>query len=120
MNNRKQFKIKRIYEPYSKNDGYRVLVDRLWPRGVSKSDAQIDFWAKDISPTAELRKWFGHEPSRFNEFRARYLQELESNQESVRKVIDGSENEVITFLYAARDTANNHAIVLQAFCQTLV
>ncbi len=104
---------KRIYDPPADDDGYRVLVDRLWPRGVKKSDAKIDLWAKQIAPSSELRKWFHQGPDRFDEFRRRYVQELESQTEAARQVLDESDQGTITLLYAAKDKSQNHALVLQ-------
>jgi uncharacterized protein YeaO (DUF488 family) len=103
--------IKRIYEPPSPADGRRVLVDRLWPRGVSKEKAHLDHWMKDIGPSDELRRWFGHKPERWEEFRRRYDDELKLNPSlpPLRKLAaDGP----LTLLYAARDEAHNEAVVL--------
>jgi len=105
--------IKRIYEPASDDDGTRILVDRIWPRGISRFDARIDFWDKDIAPTAELRKWFGHRPERWKEFQKRYRAELKDNPalEDARSL---TRRRRVTLLYAARDTEHNHAIVLRS------
>ncbi len=105
-------KIKRIYDSPADDDGFRVLVDRLWPRGVKKLDSRVDLWAKEIAPTTELREWFDHEPARFDAFRSRYMKELDSNADALKQIIDGAGNSAITLLYAARDTACNHALVL--------
>lgn len=108
------FNIKRIYEKPSASDGFRLLVDRLWPRGVRKEDAAIALWAKDLAPSPQLRKWFNHDPQRFDTFRDRYLAELRENEtvlQSVRLPNSGT----VTLLYAARDEVHNHAIVLQRF-----
>ena len=107
--------VKRIYDEPAGTDGYRVLVDRLWPRGVSKEKAALDEWLKDIAPSPELRTWFGHKPERFAEFSARYQYELASNPavEHVRQLAD--EHGAITLLYAAHDPQINHAVVLQRF-----
>ncbi|HEV2412653.1 MAG TPA: DUF488 domain-containing protein [Candidatus Saccharimonadales bacterium] len=104
--------IKRIYEATSSEDGYRVLVDRLWPRGVSKDKAKIDLWLKEIAPSSELRTWFGHKPERFHEFARRYEAELDNNPavKQMREII--KDHHKVTLLYAARDTENNHASVL--------
>jgi uncharacterized protein YeaO (DUF488 family) len=107
--------VKRIYDTPSENDGYRVLVDRLWPRGVSKEKAALDIWLKDIAPSAELRNWFGHKPERFDEFTARYQSELEHNP-AVRQLKDLiEEHGSVTLLYSAHDPAINQAQVLLAF-----
>jgi uncharacterized protein YeaO (DUF488 family) len=110
-------RIKRIYEDSSAADGRRILVDRLWPRGLAKADAAIDLWAKEVAPTRELRTWFDHRPERFDEFRTRYLLELESNPAAawLRKQITGK---TTTLLYAAKDTVYNHAVVLAEFLRT--
>ncbi len=108
-------KIKRIYDPLADDDGFRVLVDRLWPRGVKKDDAKVDLWAREIAPTTELREWFDHEPARFDAFRSRYMKELDSNADALKQIIEGAGNSAITLLYAARDTACNHALVLHEF-----
>jgi uncharacterized protein YeaO (DUF488 family) len=107
------FQVKRIYEPAERSDGIRILVDRLWPRGVSRQKAQLDHWMKDIAPTPKLRTWFNHRPDRFVEFRKRYKQELAANPAlaELRKL--GARRRV-TLLYGARDPEVNHAIVLQA------
>lgn len=109
--------IKRIYEPPADEDGLRVLVDRLWPRGVSKEDAALDLWLKEVAPTPELRTWFGHEPERFEEFSARYRAELESNPALDRLLEAARDAEPVTLLYAARDPECNHAAVLRDFAR---
>lgn len=106
--------IKRIYETASKADGERILVDRLWPRGMKKEEAELDSWNKAVAPSPELRKWFGHVPERYNEFRNRYLVELHHN-EAVQKLRVVSIGKTVTLLYAAKDEQHNHALVLQEF-----
>ena len=107
-------KLKRIYDPPSEDDGYRILVDRLWPRGLSKSKARIDLWLRDIAPSNELRKWFSHKPERWGEFKKRYREELKSKEELLRKLIELEKRyRVITLLYAARDREHNNAVVLR-------
>ncbi|GAA5521401.1 DUF488 domain-containing protein [Aliifodinibius salicampi] len=108
-------RIKRIYEEYSEDDGYRVLVDRLWPRGVSKEEAGLDEWCKEIAPTTELRKWFNHDPGKFEEFANRYKGELIQKEEEVNHLIDKTEKQHVTLLYAAKDEDHNHALVLKEF-----
>jgi len=107
------FKIKRIYEPAETSDGVRILVDRLWPRGLSRQKAKLDHWMKEIAPTPGLRTWFNHKPERFAEFRKRYKEELATNPAlaELRKL--GTRKRV-TLLYGARDPEINHATVLQA------
>ncbi len=107
------FKIKRIYEPAEPADGIRVLVDRLWPRGVKKATAHLDYWMKDVAPSPRLRLWFGHRPERFTEFGKRYKKELNGNPElaELRKLGRGA---LVTLLYGARDPQVNQAVVLQS------
>ena len=107
------FQIKRVYEPAKSSDGIRVLVDRLWPRGVKKTTAHLDYWMKDVAPSPRLRLWFGHRPERFAEFGKRYKKELSGNPElaELRKLGRGA---LVTLLYGARDPQVNHALVLQS------
>ena len=107
--------IKRIYEPYSPDDGYRILVDRLWPRGVSKERALLDEWAKDLAPSTELRQWFSHDPVKFAEFVKRYRKELAGNPHLQQYVAAWREHPAITLLYGARDETHNEAAVLKEF-----
>lgn len=107
--------IKRIYDPPADDDGLRILVDRLWPRGVGKAEAALDLWLKDVAPTAELRTWFGHEAERFEEFSAGYRKELEANPALDRLLDAAREADAVTLLYAARDPRCNHAAVLRDF-----
>jgi uncharacterized protein YeaO (DUF488 family) len=106
--------IKRIYDKSASTDGMRILVDRLWPRGVSKEAAALDLWAKDIAPSAELRTWFDHRNDRFAEFKKRYLLELRSNP-VVPELLDGIGKRKATLLYGAKDAAVNHAVVLAEY-----
>ena len=109
------FQIKRAYEPPASEDGFRVLVDRLWPRGLSKEAAAVDEWLKEISPSADLRRWFGHDPERWAEFKARYREELTSAKRSAELecLRDAARTRrSVTLLFAARDTTHNHATVL--------
>lgn len=108
-----ELKIKRVYEQPSKEDGMRILVDRLWPRGLSKRKASIDIWLKDIAPSTELRKWFAHDPKKWNEFRKKYLQELKDNQEQVSILRERLKNGAITLVYGAKDEEHNEALVLK-------
>ncbi len=105
-------KVKRIYEAPEEDDGYRVLVDRLWPRGISKQAAAIDEWLKEIAPSAALRKWFGHVPERFIEFKKLYREELKSHTSELKrlKAMDATSN--VTLLYGAKDPEMNQAVVL--------
>lgn len=109
-------KIKRIYEPATVADGYRILVDRLWPRGISKSFAAIDWWDKDIAPSTQLRKWFAHDPGRWDKFSDLYRHELEQNQSALNDFAAHVRGKnFITLLYAAKDEQHTHALVLQTF-----
>ena len=112
-------KIKRVYKPPSKDDGTRILVDRLWPRGVSKEKAKIDLWLKEIAPTTELRKWFGHDPEKWQRFRGRYNTELRHNDEAVKALKAIAQQGPITLVYAARDERHNEAVVLRQFLTAL-
>lgn len=115
MPDKNDVKIKRIYAAYAETDGHRVLVDRLWPRGMSKEAAQIDAWAKDLAPSVPLRRWFGHLPENFDEFRRLYLEELVSNGSIDDELRQIATHPVVTLLYAAADTTCNHAAVLRDF-----
>ncbi len=107
--------IKRVYETSSEEDGFRVLVDRLWPRGISKEKAALDLWEKEIAPSGELRKWFGHEPEKYEEFRHRYREELSSNEKlgDFLAAIEGKGK--VTLLYGAKDKEHNQAVVLAEY-----
>ena len=106
-------KMKRVYEQPAKDDGTRILVDRLWPRGLTKEKARVDVWLKDIVPSTELRKWFGHDPSKWEEFKKRYLSELKGNDEQIRLLKQEMEKGVVTLVYGAKDKEHNEALVLQ-------
>jgi len=106
--------IKRIYDPLGDNDGYRILVDRLWPRGITKEKAQVDLWMKEITPSPDLRKWFCHDPEKWDEFSRLYEIELKDKQsalEDVKKL--EKEHGIVTLLYAAKDTTHTHALILE-------
>jgi uncharacterized protein YeaO (DUF488 family) len=111
------FELKRAYEPASPDDGCRVLVERLWPRGVTKARAAIDVWMKEIAPSAELRKWYGHEPSRWEEFRRRYWSELQANREAVETLREKEREGKTTLIYAAHDEEHNGALALREFLE---
>jgi uncharacterized protein YeaO (DUF488 family) len=112
-------RLKRVYEPPAEEDGYRVLVERLWPRGISKDRAEVDLWLKGVSPSPELRKWYAHDPAKWEEFQDRYRAELEQNPEleKLRRLI--GEKKTVTFVYAARDEERNSALVLKRFLEQL-
>ena len=107
--------LKRAYEEPEENDGYHVLVDRIWPRGVSKDQLKLDEWMKEIAPSDDLRKWFGHDPEKFEEFRKRYKKELARNSESVRKLAEMAGDQDLTLVYGAKDTEHNQAVVLKEY-----
>jgi uncharacterized protein YeaO (DUF488 family) len=106
-------KLKRVYEKADDSDGFRVFVDRLWPRGVSKEEAKFDEWMRDIAPSDELRKWFGHDPDKWDEFKRLYRGELASKDELVNKLIEDAKGEDITLLYASREKKYNNVVVLK-------
>ena len=110
-------RIKRIYEEPSADDGLRVLVDRLWPRGISKARAQVDRWEKDISPTTELRHWFGHDPAKWEEFLQRYRAELEDKKELLSQLHEEADERTVTLLYAAKDEEHNNAVALKRYIE---
>lgn len=109
--------IKRIYEDSATSDGFRVLVDRLWPRGVSKEKANLDLWLKEVAPSSELRKWFNHQSERFKEFKKRYKTELNNNPATEQLEKRVKENDAVTLLYSAHDTKFNQAQVLLEYLQ---
>jgi uncharacterized protein YeaO (DUF488 family) len=111
----KTIKTKRIYAPAQKADGYRVLVDRLWPRGLKKENAAVDLWLKEIAPSNELRKWFNHDPQKWSEFKKRYFEELSDKQALVQMLIQKTHSEPVTLLFGAKDEQHNNACALQEF-----
>lgn len=106
-------KTKRIYEDPSGDDGVRILVDRLWPRGISKERAQIDSWDKEVAPSTELREWFAHKPERFDEFGDKYLQELKNKKPQLKQIKQLAKKQPVTLVYSAKDTQMNQATVLK-------
>lgn len=108
-------KLKRVYEPFDKNDGTRILVDRLWPRGMTKAKAGVDIWLKELAPSAELRKWFGHDPDKWTEFKKRYRAELEENDEQLARLREEIKKGAVTLLYGAKDEEHNDAVALAEF-----
>lgn len=107
--------LKRAYEPPTDHDGKRILVDRLWPRGVSKADTVLYEWMKDIAPSTELRKWFGHDPARWPEFQQRYREELRNHPEQIRQLRTLAGRGAVTLVYSAQDEVHNDAVVLRSF-----
>ncbi len=112
-------KIKRVYEKPDKEDGIRILVDRLWPRGLTKEKAGADLWLKDIAPSTQLRKWFRHDPEKWNEFKKRYLSELQENKDQVAQLLEQIKKHPVTLLYGAKDEKHNEALVLKSYLKDL-
>jgi uncharacterized protein YeaO (DUF488 family) len=110
-------KIKRVYEQPAKDDGRRILVDRLWPRGLTKGKASVDLWLKEIAPSTELRKWFGHDPDKWKRFRGRYETEIRHKDDLIKMLKRKAREGTITLIYAARDEKHNEALVLKQFLQ---
>jgi uncharacterized protein YeaO (DUF488 family) len=109
-------RIKRIYDQAAKEDGYRILIDRLWPRGLTKEKAKIDLWLKEIAPSDELRKWFSHDPEKWEEFKKRYKKELANKQELLLKIMQlEKERGIVTLLYSTKEIEHNNAVALQGF-----
>lgn len=107
--------LKRAYDAPEPDDGFRILVDRLWPRGVSKDFARIDLWFKEIAPSSALRKWFGHDPAKWVEFRDRYFKELAKNPEAVEELLELVRRGLVTFVYGAKDQEHNHVLALREY-----
>jgi len=110
--------IKRVYEQPSPHDGFRILVDRLWPRGVTKKNAKIDLWIKEIAPSSSLRQWFGHDPNKWNEFKRRYYEELNENKVLVTEFVKLVKKEKTTLVYGAKDQKHNNAVVLKDYLES--
>lgn len=109
---------KRAYDPPQQDDGLRILVDRLWPRGIKKDDLLIDDWIKDISPSTELRQWFAHEPAKWTEFVKRYFKELDRKKDSWQTLLNRAKRRRVTLLYAAKDTEHNNAVALKQYLES--
>lgn len=112
-------RVKRVYEKPSAQDGLRVLVDRLWPRGLKKESARLDRWTKELAPSAELRKWFAHDPDRWEEFQRRYARELDRREEAARALLEWGKGKTLTLLFAAKDGVHNNAVALKAYLESL-
>jgi len=110
-------KVKRVYEHPGKSDGLRILVDRLWPRGLTKAKAKIDLWLKEIAPSDALRKWSHHDPERWPEFKKRYFAELGKNPEEVKNILSQSKGKTVTLLFAAKDEQHNNAVALREYLE---
>lgn len=107
--------IKRVYEPPGPRDGQRILVDRIWPRGLSKEKAAVDLWLKDVAPSTELRKWFGHDVARWPEFRTRYRKQLKQLDDAIEELRELAAKQKVTLLFGASDTEHNQAVVLAEY-----
>lgn len=110
-------RVKRVYDPHGPDDGFRFLVDRLWPRGMKKENLQLDEWLKDVAPSDALRHWFGHDPGKWDEFCLRYDAELKANDEAWRPLLDKARKQDITLLFGAHDTEHNNALALRSFLE---
>jgi uncharacterized protein YeaO (DUF488 family) len=110
-------KLKRVYEPPSRSDGARVLVERLWPRGLKKERAAVDLWLKDVAPSTELRKWFGHDPAKWEAFQRRYREELRQKKDAIQLLKEKGKKGTVTLVYAARDEEHNGALALKRFLE---
>ena len=107
--------LKRIYDEESRSDGFRVLVDRMWPRGIKKEDAGLDLWLKEVAPSSELRKWYGPDISKWDEFKERYFEELKGHEEEVGELLSKADGGRVTLLYAAKDRGHNNAAALKEY-----
>lgn len=112
-------KIKRAYESPNDSDGYRILVDRLWPRGISKEKAKIDYWPKELAPSTELRHWYSHDPEKWSEFKSRYFAELNGNPELVRELLQHIRKGRVTFVYSSKEQRLNNAVALKDYIDSL-
>ncbi len=106
-----------MYEAPAKDDGFRVLVDRVWPRGVSKKEARVDLWLREVAPSNDLRKWFGHQPDKWQEFKKRYFEELRWRTEEVEELVRKANEGQLTLIYSAKDTKHNQAVALKEFLE---
>ncbi|MBW2238576.1 MAG: DUF488 domain-containing protein [Deltaproteobacteria bacterium] len=113
-----EIKIKRSYNSPSNDDGYRILVDRLWPRGISKKKAKIDFWPKELAPSTELRRWYGHDPEKWSEFKSRYFAELDDNPELVNELLEYVRKGTVTFTYSSKEHRLNNAVALKKYVES--
>ena len=109
--------IKRVYEPAARTDGVRLLVERLWPRGVRKEKLRLDAWLKDVAPSTELRKWFGHDPAKWTEFQRRYWRELDGHLGALQPILDAQSKGVVTLLFSSHDAAHNNVVALKAYIE---
>ena len=108
-------RLKRVYDPASNDDGVRLLVERLWPRGVKKTDLRLDAWLKDVAPSTELRRWFSHDPAKWTEFQQRYFAELDAHPEAVEPILKASSRGPVTLLFSSHDAEHNNAVALETY-----
>jgi uncharacterized protein YeaO (DUF488 family) len=113
-----KIQLKRAYQPPAEADGCRILVDRLWPRGISKQEAHIDFWMKSLAPSDELRQWFGHRPEKWREFKQRYFDELDRMSAEVGELLNEARRGTVTLIFAARDETQNNAVALKEYLES--
>lgn len=118
--NRTAIRIKRVYEEAEEVDGCRILVDRLWARGLSKEKAKVDIWIKEIAPSTELRRWYGHDPNKWTEFKRRYNAELLANPENVEAILEEVQKGIVTFLYSSKEEQLNNAVVLKEYIESII
>lgn len=111
-------RIKRVYEPAAQTDGVRLLVERLWPRGVKKEKLRLDGWVKDVAPSTGLRKWFGHDPEKWEEFQRRYWSEIDAHPEALQPILDAQSKGVVTLLFSSHDAVHNNVVALKAYLQS--
>ena len=115
-----KIKIKRVYDKPDENDGFRILVDRLWPRGLSKNRAKIDLWLKEIAPSHELRKWFAHDPQKWGEFKKKYFKQLDGQKELLSLILEKAKQGEVTLLFGSREERYNNAAALKGYFETKV
>lgn len=111
------FHIKRVYEPAADDDGQRLLVERLWPRGIKKTDLKMDEWLKDVAPSTELRKWFSHDPEKWTEFKRKYFKELDAKPESWQPILDATKKGKVTLLFSSHDAERNNVVALKSYLE---
>lgn len=116
----KSIKLKRVYDPASKEDGTRILVERLWPRGIKKEDLKMNLWLKEVAPSTNLRKWFSHDPAKWSKFQEKYEEELDANQEALEPIIKALRQGPVTLLYSSKDTEHNNAVSLKNYLETKI
>jgi uncharacterized protein YeaO (DUF488 family) len=112
-----KIKLKRVYDPASKADGIRILVERLWPRGIKKDDLQMDLWLKEIAPSTDLRKWFSHDPAKWEQFQQKYHQELDANPDAIKLIKQEIHRGTVTLLYSSKDAEHNNALSLKKYLE---